>query len=266
MPKTYEIMGVLNANDDSFYQESRFTPSNAVFKIQTMIQEGADIIDIGAVSSRPGSQGVSETEELRRLKPILDAIYADKLYEQIEFSLDSYSPVCASYALERGFTIINDISGLENDELCALIGSYKAKVVLMHMLGKPQTMQDNPQYENLLVEVENFFKERISKAEKFGIQDIILDVGIGFGKTLEDNIKLIKEMAYFKGLKKELLIGASRKSMIDLISPSSSQERLPGTLALHLKAYDNGASIVRCHDVKEHVQAFKVHHALQQNI
>jgi dihydropteroate synthase len=132
------------------------------------------------------------------------------------------------------------------------------------MLGKPQTMQDNPQYENLLVEVENFFKERIAKAEKFGIQDIILDVGIGFGKTLEDNIKLIKEMAYFKGLKKELLIGASRKSMIDLISPSSSQERLPGTLALHLKAYDNGASIVRCHDVKEHVQAFKVHHALQQ--
>ena len=262
MSKDYQIMGVLNANDDSFYKQSRFTPTNAISKIETMIQEGADIIDIGAVSSRPGSVGVSDEEELQRLKPILDAIYDENLYEKVVFSLDSYSVPSSTYALERGFSIINDITGLANDELCALIGRYKAKAVVMHMLGTPQSMQDKPSYENLVVEVENFFKERISKAESFGIKEIVLDVGIGFGKTLDDNLELIKNMGHFKGLGKELLIGASRKSMIDLISPSASQERLAGTLAIHLKAFDKGASIIRCHDVKEHVQAFKVHCAL----
>ena len=262
MSKPYQIMGVLNANDDSFYKQSRFTPSNAISKIEIMIQEGADIIDIGAVSSRPGSVGVSDEEELQRLKPILDAIYEQKLYEKVSFSLDSYSLPSCAYALERGFKIINDITGLANDELSALVGSYKAKAIIMHMLGTPQDMQDNPSYENLLVEVENFFKERMSKAESLGVKDIVLDVGIGFGKRLEDNIELIKNMDYFKSLGKELLIGASRKSMIDRISPSSSDERLAGTLAIHLKAFDNGASLIRCHDVKEHVQAFKVHCAL----
>jgi len=262
MTKPYQIMGVLNANDDSFYKQSRFTSSNTITKIETMIQEGADIIDIGAVSSRPGSVGVSDKEELQRLRPILDVIYEQKFYEKVTFSLDSYSLLSCSYALERGFKIINDITGLANDELCALVGSYKAKAIIMHMLGTPQDMQDNPSYENLLIEVENFFKERILKAEDFGIKDIVLDVGIGFGKRLEDNIKLIKHIDHFNSLDKTLLIGASRKSMIDLISPSSSDERLAGTLAIHLKAFDKGASIIRCHDVKEHVQAFKVHTAL----
>jgi len=258
-------MGVLNANDDSFYSQSRFSHNDALDKIEGMIQEGADIIDIGAVSSRPGSDRVNENEELERLKPILDVMYAHNIQDSIQLSLDSYSPLCISYALERGFHIINDITGLENDKVCKLVGEYKAKAVVMHMQGNPQTMQENPSYENLLKEVEDFFKERIIKAERFNINNLVLDVGIGFGKSLEDNISLIKNISYFKGLGKELLIGASRKSMINLISPAQAENRLPGTLALHLKAFDNGASIIRAHDVKEHVQAFKVHQALSYN-
>ncbi len=264
--KPYQIMGVINANDDSFYHMSRFQEKDAVLKVEAMIEEGADIIDIGAVSSRPGSIQVSEEEELARLKPILDAIHTQKLHEQVELSLDSYAPLAISYALERGFHIINDITGLENDEVCQLVGSYEAKAVIMHMQGRPQTMQENPHYENLFEEMEAFFSDRIQKAEKFNIKDIVLDVGIGFGKTLDDNLSLIKHMTHFKKLNKELLIGASRKSMINAISPSLAEDRLPGTLAIHLKAYDNGASIIRTHDVKDHIQAFKVHEAITSTL
>jgi len=256
-------MGVLNANDDSFYSQSRFNAFDAVKKIEEMIQEGADIIDIGAVSSRPGSVEVSQKEELLRLQPILDLIYAEKLYEKIKFSLDSYSPLPVSYALERGFCIVNDITGLQNDEVCKLVGEYKAKAIIMHMQGRPQSMQDKPSYDDILRELESFFQERIQKAQGFNIKDIALDVGIGFGKTLEHNLSLIKNLRAFNSLGKDLLIGASRKSMINEISPSSAEQRLPGTLAIHLKAYDNGAKIIRTHDVKEHVQAFKVHQALR---
>lgn len=266
MKKSFEIMGVLNANDDSFYSGSRFSEIDAIKKITTMIQEGADIIDIGAVSSRPGSKSVDDKVELKRLKPILDAVYAQNIQDKVKLSLDSYSPLCISYALERGFRIINDIRGLQNDEVCKLVGEYKVKAIIMHMQGNPQNMQDNPSYDDILKEIENFFKERIEKAERFNISDLALDVGIGFGKSLEDNLRLIKHLAYFQNLGKELLIGASRKSMIDLISPSKTEERLPGTLAIHLKAYDNGASIIRTHDVKEHVQAFKVHQALRDTL
>jgi len=256
-------MGVLNANDDSFYAQSRFDKSEAVGKIEKMIEEGADIIDIGGVSSRPGSQKICEEDELQRLRPILDVIYENRLYEKTLLSLDSYSPLCISYALERGFHIINDITGLQDDAVAKLVGEYRAKAIIMHMQGNPSDMQDKPLYTNLLEEIKCFFESRIQKAEKFNINDIALDVGIGFGKTLEHNLSLIRNLNYFKTLDKELLIGASRKSMINLISPSTPNERLPGTLAIHLKAYDNGASIIRTHDVKEHVQAFKVHLALQ---
>ena len=265
-PPNYKIMGVINANDDSFYKNSRFKETDAINKIQEMIDDGADIIDLGAVSSRPGSVSVSEEEELERLKPILDSIYEQKLYEKVEFSLDSYSVLSASYALEKGFSIINDITGFENDELCKLVGSYNAKAIIMHMLGTPQTMQKSPSYENLLQDIENFFTCRIEKAESFGVKDITLDVGIGFGKTLKHNLSLIKNLAYFKKLDKDILIGSSRKSMINEIIPSKSQDRLSGTLAIHLKAYDNGAKIIRCHDIKEHVQAFKVHQAIVDSI
>ena len=263
---TYQVMGVINANDDSFYSGSRFSENDAIIKVEKMIEEGADIIDIGAVSSRPGAASVSEEEELARLKPVIDALYQQKVYEKVQLSLDSYSASCVSYALQRGFHIINDITGLVDDEICRLVGSYKAKAVIMHMQGTPQTMQKDPHYTNLFKEMEAFFAERIAKADSFDIKDIVLDVGIGFGKSLEDNLALIHNLGHFKKLHKDILIGASRKSMIDKIAPSSAEERLPGTLAIHLKAYENGACIIRTHDVKEHVQAFKVHQAIMTQL
>jgi len=257
------IMGVVNANDDSFYSQSRFSGSFAIARIETMIEEGASIIDVGAVSSRPGSKSVDEKEEFSRIQPILDLIGEQKLYEKTRLSLDSYSPSVIAYALERGFTLINDITGLANDEVARLCGEYHAGAVIMHMQGQPETMQLNPGYHNLFTDIEQFFHERIEKAESYGIKEIILDTGIGFGKRLEDNLALISHQKHFLSLGKPLLVGASRKSMIDQIVPASAEERLPGTLALHLKAIEEGASIIRVHDVKEHLQALKVHQALK---
>jgi dihydropteroate synthase len=259
-------MGVINANDDSFFEGSRFKGRRAVKEIETMIDNGANIIDIGGVSSRPGSEAVSEEEELKRVKPVIDEVYASKLYEKALFSLDSYSPKCLEYALDRGFKIVNDITALSNDEVSKVASKYNAKVVLMHMKGTPKDMQKNPFYEDVIEEVESFFKERIKKALDFGIEDIILDVGIGFGKRLKDNLLLIKHLSHFKKFGYELLIGASRKSMIDKISPSPVDQRLPGTLVLHQMALQNGASILRVHDVKEHKQALLVYEALKNTL
>jgi dihydropteroate synthase len=256
-----EVMGIINANDDSFFSGSRFNESNALEAIIGMIEEGAEIIDIGGVSSRPNAPKVSVEEELYRVKPILDAIVSQKLYERVRFSIDSYEPAVISYALERGFKIVNDITGFENDEVCKLCASYNATAVIMHMKGTPQNMQENPQYENILSDVYSFLEQRILKAESFGVHDIIVDVGIGFGKTVEDNLKLIKHLEGFLTLEKQLLVGASRKSMINTISPSLVENRLAGTLAIHLEAANNGASIIRVHDVKEHVQAIKIKEA-----
>ena len=260
-PKKAQIMGVINANDDSFFSGSRFVSSDAIGKIEQMIEEGADIIDIGAVSSRPNAPVVSVDEELERIQPILTLIKEKKLYEKTTFSIDSYEPVVIELALESGFSIVNDITGLENDEVCRVAAKYQAKVVIMHMQGRPQNMQDNPNYDDVLYEVYSFFQERIEKAESFGLKDIILDVGIGFGKTLDDNMMLLKNLEHFLSLQKPLLIGASRKSMIDKLSPSKVEERVAGTLALHLEAFRNGVSILRVHDVYEHVQALRVQEA-----
>ncbi len=258
------IMGVINANEDSFYQQSRFDTKAALVKIEQMIEDGATIIDLGGVSSRPGSQSVSAVEELSRVKPIIDLIGSKKLYEKVDFSIDSYRPEVISYALEQGFSIVNDITGLQDDKVCEIVSKHQAKVVIMHMLGTPQTMQDNPLYEHLITDMETFFLERVEKARSFGIEDIVLDVGIGFGKNLEDNLRLLKHLRHFKSLGFPLLIGASRKSLIDKILPTAIEERLPATLALHLEAVANGASIIRCHDVKEHFQAFSIRDALKK--
>ncbi len=257
-PKSVEIMGIINANEDSFFKESRYQDREAVEKIEMMIEEGANIIDIGGVSSRPNAQVVSTDEELKRVKPILDSIKQNKLYEKVKFSIDSYKPEVISYALESGFSIVNDITGLANDEVCKLCATYNATAVIMHMQGTPQTMQDNPSYDSLLNNVYEFLQERVKKAESFGVSDIIVDIGIGFGKSLEDNLSLIKNLEHFLTLEKKILVGASRKSMIDSIDTSSVKDRLGGTLALHLEAVRNGVSLLRVHDVKEHIQALKV--------
>ena len=255
-----KIMGVINANEDSFFEGSRFMAEDAVDRIERMIEEGADIIDIGAVSSRPGAEAVEEAVELARIKPICDAIAASKLHETVTFSVDSYTPSVIEYALKSGFTIVNDITGANDERVIKLAVEYGAKLCIMHMQGTPQTMQNDPHYEDVTAEVSAFFEERITKCEALGLkrEDIILDVGIGFGKTLEHNLTLIRNMTHFKSFGCEVLVGASRKSMIDAIIPTPTQERLPGTLAIHLKAVENGASIVRCHDVAEHRQALAV--------
>lgn len=257
-----KIMGVLNANEDSFFKNSRFDNSQACQKIEKMIEDGADIIDIGAVSSRPGSIAVEPKIELERLKGIVDTIYSNKYYEKVDFSIDSYEPLVIDYVLNHGFKIVNDITGLQNDEVCRLTAKYNASAVIMHMQNNPQNMQENPNYENVILEIDDFFKQRIEKAKSFGIENLILDVGIGFGKDLEHNLNLLKNLEHFKHFGYELLIGASRKSMINQIVESSIEDRLAGTLAIHLESIKNGASIIRCHDVKEHYQAIKVFEAI----
>lgn len=259
-----EIMGIINANDDSFFSKSRFSSDQALVKIQEMINDGATIIDIGAVSSRPNADTVSETVELERVKSIIDTIYAQKLFEKARFSIDSYTPSVLEYALSHGFTIVNDITGLADDKVCEIAAKHKAQVVIMHMQGNPQTMQKQPEYENIITDISDFFTERIQKALSFGIKDIILDVGIGFGKTLNHNLMLIKHLEHFKSLGYPLLVGGSRKSMINDVLTTPTQDRLAATLALHLEALNRGACIIRCHDVKEHTQAFSITKALKE--
>ena len=260
-----QVMGIINANDDSFYKGSRFLAEDAIKKIKKMMKEGAKMIDIGAVSSRPNAAKVTESVELERIKPICDAIATEKLFEKAIFSVDSYNPAVVEYALKSGFGLINDITGASDTSIIHLALKYKAKLCIMHMQGTPQTMQENPDYENVMVEVSQFFAERISKCEALGMEkkNIILDVGLGFGKTLEHNLTLIKNMGHFQVFGCEVLVGASRKSMIDKVIATPVEERLAGTLAIHLKAVENGASIVRCHDVKEHVQALAVAEVLK---
>ncbi|MCT7618785.1 dihydropteroate synthase [Aliarcobacter butzleri] len=258
-----KIMGVLNANEDSFFKNSRFDNSEACLKIEKMIEDGANIIDIGAVSSRPGSLPVSENIELDRLKDIVQTIYQNKYYEKVDFSIDSFSPKVIEYVLNHGFKIVNDITGLENDEVCKLVSKYNAQAVIMHMQNNQTNMQEAPFYEDVIIEIDDFFTKRLEKVKSFGVKDIVLDVGIGFGKTLEHNLLLLKNLEHFKHFGYELLIGASRKSMIDKITPTEVINRLPGTLAIHLESIRNGASIIRCHDVKEHFQAIKVFEAIE---
>ncbi|MGE4457546.1 MAG: dihydropteroate synthase [Arcobacteraceae bacterium] len=259
-----KIMGVLNANDDSFFSKSRFSAKDAVTRIESMITEGADIIDIGGVSSRPGSDTVSADEEFARVKDILDTIKQHNLYEKAIFSIDSFQPKVIDYALSCGFKIVNDITGLSNHEVAQVASKYDASVVIMHMQGDQKTMQINPNYDDVILEIDSFFKERIALAHEYGVKDIILDVGIGFGKKLEHNLKLIKHLNTFGHFGYELLLGASRKSMINDIIPTPIEERLSGTLTIHLEGIKNGATIIRCHDVKEHNQAIRVMQKIQE--
>lgn len=260
--KPTKIMGVLNANCDSFWANSRFDALDASQKISQMIEEGADIIDIGAVSSRPGSDFVSAEIEMQRIGPILETIKTHKFYEHAMFSVDSYAPSVIQRAFDCGFKIANDISGISDIKIANLCAEYDASLVIMHMQKNPKTMQEEPFYENVITEIDDFFREKIQIAMNAGVQNIILDVGIGFGKTLEHNLNLLQNMSHFLHFGHELLIGASRKSMINAIFPSETEERLPGTLAIHLDAVRKGANIVRCHDVKQHKQAIAVQDAI----
>lgn len=258
-----KIMGIINATPDSFYKDSQKSTQEAYERIFEMIEEGVDIIDIGGASTRPGSEWVSSEEEMARIKPIVDFIACEKIYERIAFSIDTYTPEVADYCLKNGFAMVNDITGFQNPKMIEVVGDYNCECVVMHMQGNPKEMQKNPHYKNLFCEIDSFFKQQIEALLKHNVKKIILDIGIGFGKTLEHNCELIRNLKHFAHFGYPLLVGASRKSMIDKITPCDVVERLAGSLAIHLESLKNGASIIRCHDTKEHIQALKVWSALQ---
>ncbi len=259
-----KIMGIINITPDSFYRDSRKNTKEAEAKILEMIGEGVSIIDIGAASTRPGSAWVSEEEEHARLKELLHFIKQERIDEKVTLSIDTYTPSVASKCLDYGFRIVNDITGFTKEAMIQAVRGSNCECVVMHMQGNPKEMQKNPHYQNLFLEIDTFFRERIESLNESGISKIILDIGIGFGKTLEHNCALIKHLGHFLHFGYPLLVGASRKSMIDKITSCVVEERLSGTLAIHLESLKNGASIIRCHDTKEHLQALKVWRALQE--
>ncbi|HEG6792056.1 TPA: dihydropteroate synthase [Campylobacter jejuni] len=260
--KKAELMAVINVNEDSFNAKSRVSEEDFEKKLNDFLALKPEYIDIGAVSSRPGSEYCGKEEEFKRLKKVLDLIYEKNYYEQAIFSLDSFDEYCLEYALNKGFKLINDITSLRNLNLAKLASKYGAKYCLMHMQNNPNNMQDNPFYEDLLDEMTLFFKEKLELLESFGVKESILDVGIGFGKSAGHNMILIKHLEHFLQFNKPLLIGASRKSVINAYFQSEIKDRLAGTLYLHLKAFENGASIIRVHDLYEHKQLFALAQAM----
>ncbi|ECB9847919.1 dihydropteroate synthase [Campylobacter jejuni] len=261
-PKQAELMAVINVNEDSFNADSRVSYKDFEERLNEILALNPEYIDIGAVSSRPKSVYCGKEEEFRRLKNVLDLIYDKNYYEKAIFSLDSFDEYCLEYALNKGFKFINDISSLRNLNLAKLASKYNAKYCLMHMQNDPLTMQDDPRYDDLLDEMSSFFKEKLEILDTLGVKESILDVGIGFGKSAEHNMILIKHLEHFLQFKKPLLIGASRKSVINAYFQSEIKDRLAGTLYLHLKAFENGASIIRVHDLYEHKQLFALVQAM----
>ncbi|EAK8022346.1 dihydropteroate synthase [Campylobacter coli] len=262
-PKQVELMAVINVNEDSFNADSRVSYKDFEERLNEILALNPEYIDIGAVSSRPKSVYCGKEEEFRRLKNVLDLIYDKNYYEKAIFSLDSFDEYCLEYALNKGFKFINDISSLRNLNLAKLASKYNAKYCLMHMQNDPLTMQDDPRYDDLLDEMSSFFKEKLEILDALGVKESILDVGIGFGKSAEHNMILIKHLEHFLQFKKPLLVGASRKSVINAYYESEVKDRLAGTLYLHLKAFENGASIIRVHDLYEHKQLFAMANAMQ---
>lgn len=246
--KTY-IMGVLNITPDSFSDGGLFLDTqNALTHARQMIADGADIIDIGGESSRPGSEPVSPEDELQRVLPVIEQLRKES---DVCISIDTYKPEVARACLEAGASMLNDITGLADDEMARVAAAYHVPVVIMHMQGKPKTMQENPKYDNVIEEIKTFFSERIEKAKDADVKEIILDPGIGFGKTLEHNLLILKNLSAFLEFGYPLLIGTSRKSFIGKITGQDVENRLPGTIASSTIAIMNGARIIRVHDIKE---------------
>ncbi len=252
-----KIMGVLNITPDSFSDGGKFlNVDRAVEHVREMVRDGADIIDVGGESSRPFSEPVSEEEEMRRIIPVIEELNDLK----IPISVDTYKPRVAEEALKRGANIVNDIFALRREGMAEVIRDYDSAVILMHMKGEPRNMQLNPDYEDVISEIYGFLKERVEFARKKGIEEdkIIIDPGIGFGKRVEDNLKIIRNLNTFKSLGYPILIGTSRKSFIGKILNLDINERLEGTIASNIVAVMNGASIIRIHDVKENLRAIKI--------
>ncbi|MGA2973992.1 MAG: dihydropteroate synthase [Spirochaetia bacterium] len=256
--KTY-VMGILNCTPDSFYPSSRTTTiKDALRTAHEMIEAGVDIIDVGGESSRPGSESVPRDEEIRRVIPVIQTLRGES---EIIISVDTRKKDVAERALDAGADIINDISGLRhNDELARLVARRKVPIVLMHMRGAPKTMQKNPYYKNTISEILRELQPSIAAAIGAGIapEMIIIDPGIGFGKRIQDNLRIIKELASLKSLSFPILVGLSRKGFIGEILDRPVEKRLIGTVTANTLAILNGANIIRVHDVADAVQMVKI--------
>ncbi|GIV43566.1 MAG: dihydropteroate synthase [Bacteroidia bacterium] len=252
------IMGIINLTPDSFYEKSRQSSElSALKQAEKMLNDGADILDLGAVSTRPGSVEISEEEELKRLLPALKSIR--KSFPECIISVDTWRSEIAKAAVNEGADIINDISGGTMDaNMFETIAQFKVPYILMHIQGTPQTMQQNPTYNDVVNEVIDFLAERIQKLRLLGVADIIVDPGFGFGKTPEHNFTLLKHLEQFAILDCPILVGVSRKSMITKTLNIIANEALNGTTVLNTIALMKGAKILRVHDVKEAVEAVKL--------
>ncbi len=257
------VMGILNLTPDSFSGDGIHEDTGrAVETAVRMVEEGADIIDVGGESTRPGSAPVAAAEEIKRVTPVIKKLAA-KI--DVPVSIDTRKRDVALAALDNGASMINDISGLEADEdMAQLASQYDADVVIMHMKGTPETMQESPAYDDLIEEVISKLSQLVGRAEEKGVKrgNIIIDPGMGFGKTLEHNLEILNNLSRFKVLGKPILVGPSRKSFIGAILGVAPQERIFGTAASVALAIRNGADIIRVHDVKEIKQVAEVADAI----
>ena len=260
-----KVMGILNATPDSFFSGSRVQEvDGAIAKADVMIQEGAAIIDIGGVSTRPGAEEVSIDEEKERVLPIIKAIHV--AHPEVIISIDTYNSEVAASAVVEGASIVNDVSaGRIDHRMYDVVGELKVPYILMHMKGDPQTMQDTPEYNNVGLEVLDFFIAKIDKLRSRFIPDIILDPGFGFGKTVAHNYELLNTIHAFRFLQCPVLTGISRKSMIYKPLDIAPEDALNGTTALHMKALIEGSKILRVHDVKAAMETIRLFELLESN-
>ncbi len=264
------VMGILNITPDSFYQpEGRKLEipglSQVLKEAEKMLAEGAAILDLGAYSSRPNAEHISEKTEAERLIPVVRALV--KEFPKAIFSIDTFRAEVAEQAIDSGAHIINDISAGQLDEkMFETIGRLQVPYIMMHMKGTPQNMQQQAHYENLIPEMGTYFSEKIEKLNRFGVQDIIIDPGFGFAKTLEHNYEILNRFEEFKSLEFPLLAGLSRKSMIYKLLGGTAADALNGTTAANTIALLKGAKILRVHDVKPAAEAIKIVQAMQAAI
>ena len=256
------VMGILNITTDSFYDGGKFITKDKIEKqIKKIEQEGAKIIDIGASSSRPGSIPVSEKTELDRLIPTIKIV--KKITPNLKISIDTFRSKVARECIKNGADIINDISAGEFDkDMFGTIAELNVPYIMMHMKGDSLTMQNNPVYENIISEIIIFFEEKIHKLKSMGFNKIIIDPGLGFGKTIEHNYEILKNLSDFNKLNLPILVGASRKSMIYTLLNVSATEALNGTTVVNTISLINGAKILRVHDVNEAVECIKIYDKL----
>jgi dihydropteroate synthase len=257
---TPKVMGILNLTPDSFYDGGKLgSEKEIIYQAEKMLKEGATFLDLGGYSSRPGANFVSEADELNRVLPAVKTLI--KEFPNVNLSIDTFRSKIAKTCIENGACMINDISaGLSDPQMLEVIANHQVPLVMMHMRGTPETMMLNTNYENLTNDILYFFSERIAKARALGINDIIVDPGFGFSKKLDQNFELFDDLELFSFLNTPILIGISRKSMIQKTLNISATESLNGTTALHAIALQKGVSILRVHDVKE---AFETINLLQ---